>query len=168
MSRILVVALLLGCAGCSSLIASATSGLADNLTAAILEQDDPGLVRDGVPAYLLLLDSLTMSENASSGVLGAAAQLYAAYAVTFVSDAERSKRLSARGYEYGRRAVCDKYRPACAWGEADFDEFSDSLGDYPAKGSDALYAYSVSWLAWLRAHSDDWSALTDLPRVEAA
>ena len=158
----------LACTGCAGLIASATSSFADNLTTAILEQDDPGLVRDGVPAYLLLLDSLVISDPDNTGVLAAAAQLYAAYAVTFTADAGRARRLSARGLDYGSRALCLEHEPACAWKELDFDAFTVALGAYPAAGSDALYAYSVAWLAWLRAHSDDWSALTDLPRVEAA
>ena len=43
--------------GCSALMSKATGGLASNLSAAILNQDDPETVRDGVPAYLLMLDS---------------------------------------------------------------------------------------------------------------
>ncbi len=158
----------LACSGCASLIASATSRFADNLTTAILEQDDPGLVRDGVPAYLLLLDSLVVSDAANPDVLAAAAQLYAAYAATFTSEPGRARRLSARGFGYGTRAVCLEYKPACTWDESDFDGFVSALDAYPAGASDSLYAYCVAWLAWLRAHSADWSALTDLPRVEAA
>ncbi len=26
----------------------------------------------------------------------------------------------------------------------------------------------MSWLVWIRAHSDDWTALADLPKVDAA
>ena len=36
---------------------SATNEMAENLSAAILNQDDPETVRDGAPAYLLMLDS---------------------------------------------------------------------------------------------------------------
>ncbi|MFB3079371.1 MAG: hypothetical protein ACE1Y4_15350, partial [Lysobacterales bacterium] len=42
-------------AGCASMMATAGSNLAGNLNTAILNQDDPELVRDGAPAYLLLL-----------------------------------------------------------------------------------------------------------------
>jgi hypothetical protein len=44
-------------AGCASMMATAGSGLAGNLNVAIMNQDDPELVRDGAPAYLLMLDS---------------------------------------------------------------------------------------------------------------
>ena len=43
--------------GCSALMSRATGGMAANLSEAILNQDDPETVRDGVPAYLLTLDS---------------------------------------------------------------------------------------------------------------
>ena len=36
---------------------SATNDMATNLSAAIMNQDDPETVRDGAPAYLLMLDS---------------------------------------------------------------------------------------------------------------
>ncbi len=57
--RLVLLALLclFSLAGCSALISKATSGLASNLSAAILNQDDPETVRDGAPAYLLMLDS---------------------------------------------------------------------------------------------------------------
>jgi hypothetical protein len=43
---------------CTSIISNVSEGLANNLAISILNQDDPELVRDGAPAYLLLLDSL--------------------------------------------------------------------------------------------------------------
>lgn len=167
--RLILVALCcVGAGGCAGLIASATDRFADSLTDAVLEQDDPALVRDGLPAYLLLLDSLILSDPDSAGILAAGAQMYAAYAVTFADDADRAKRLSQRGLDYGQRALCIRHQPACDWGGKDYDAFVAALAGVDRKQSDVLYAFTVSWLAWIRANADDWSALTDLPRVEAA
>ena len=77
-------------AGCSSLIGSATSGLADSLTTTILNQDDPELVRDGAPAFLLMMDSFVERDPDNEATLQGAAQLYAAYGAIFVEDPERS------------------------------------------------------------------------------
>lgn len=154
--------------GCSGLIASATDRFANNLSAAILEQDDPELVRAGVPAYLLLIDSLVLSDPDSAGILAAGAQMYAAYAVTFADDADRARRLSQRGRDYGARALCLRHDAACGWDDKEYDAFVDALNGVDEKQADVLYAYTISWLAWIRANSGDWSALTDLPRVEAA
>ena len=45
-------------AACGGVMRKATSQFSDNLTTAILNQDDVGTARDGVPAYLLLIDGL--------------------------------------------------------------------------------------------------------------
>lgn len=156
------------CSGCASLIGSATGRLADNLSVAILEQDDPTLVRDAVPAYLLLLDSLILSDPSGAATLNAAARMYAAYAVTFTDDPVRAQRLSTRGRDYGRRAICAEHRPACDWESLDFDAFTAALDEVGGDDANALYSFTLAWLAWLRAHSGDWLALADLPKVEAA
>ena len=62
--------------GCASLISSATSRMADNITLAILNQDDPATVRDGAPAYLLMLDGLIEGDPENVDLLLAGAKLY--------------------------------------------------------------------------------------------
>ena len=36
-----------------------------------------------------------------------------------------------------------------------------------ARDLEMLYTYVISWLAYIRAHGDDWIALADLPKAEA-
>ncbi len=152
--------------GCSSMLESTASGFADNLSTAILDQDDPETVRDGAPAYLLLIDTLVESSPDSVDTLSTAAKLYAAYGSVFVNDEARAKRLSARSFGYGRRAICAQHRPACGWEELDFDAFRAALGELDRNDTGALDAYTVSWLAYTRAHADDWVVLAELPKVE--
>ena len=85
--------------GCSALMSKATGGMASNLSAAILNQDDPETVRDGVPAFLLMLDSFVAGAPKDVAMLSAAAELYAAYGVVFVDDPERAKRLTRRSWD---------------------------------------------------------------------
>jgi hypothetical protein len=56
-----------------------------------MNQDDPELVRDGAPAYLLMLDSFVEGSPDNEAALGAAAQLYSAYGVVFVDDPVRAR-----------------------------------------------------------------------------
>ena len=58
-------------------MSSATSGLAADLSAAILNQDDPETVRDGAPAYLLMLDSFVQGSPNDPAMLAAAALVLA-------------------------------------------------------------------------------------------
>jgi len=152
---------------CVSMVASAGSGLAGNLNTAILNQDDPPLVRDGAPAYLLMLDSFVEGAPENVAVLSAAAELYSAYGAVFVDDPVRARKLTTRGRAYGRRALCAAEEAVCGVWELPYDEFTRSLQQVEAKQVPALYTFGLSWLAWIQAHSDDFSALAKLPQVQA-
>ncbi len=164
---IALAAAALASTGCASLVSSAASGFADNLSSAVLNQTDPETVRDGAPAYLLLLDSLVEGNPDDPAVLQAAAELYASYGAVFADDPARAKRLTARARRYGTRSLCIEYRPACRWDEQDYSAFEDTLDGLGPRDADALYSYALSSLAYIRAHSDDWNSLAELPRMEA-
>lgn len=154
-------------AACASVMATAGGGLAGNLNTAILNQDDPALVRDGAPAYLLMLDSFVEGSPENVAALNAAAQLYSAYGVVFVNDPVRSRKLTKRGRSYGQRALCAAENRACGIQGLNYDEFIEQLGVLDSKDLDALYTFGLSWIAYIQAHSDDWSALAKLPQAQA-
>ncbi|MFK8015571.1 MAG: TRAP transporter TatT component family protein [Gammaproteobacteria bacterium] len=161
------LALVIMLSGCGALISRATDSAADALSQAILNQNDPATVRDAAPAYLVLLDAMVRNDPKSPGSLSAASTLYAAYGVAFVDEADRAKRLTSRARDYGQRAVCAYDENNCALGDASFDEFDERMSALEARDAPVFYAYAVSWLAYMRAHSDDWAVLADLPKVEA-
>ncbi len=154
--------------GCASLGGAAATGVADGLSAAILDADDPVLVREAVPAYLLLMDAFVRNAPDDERALGAAAQLYAAYGVAFVADAGRAPALTDRAREYGVRALCAADDRACAIDDLEFEGFAARVDALDEDAAAALYAYSVASLAWVRTHSDDWSAIARLPKIEHA
>ncbi|MDX1480750.1 MAG: TRAP transporter TatT component family protein [Woeseiaceae bacterium] len=149
------------------LVSSAAAGFAENLSAAVINQNDPETVRDGAPAYMLLLDSLIEGNPDDPAVLAAAANLYASYGAVFADDAERASRLTARARGYARKALCLSFEPGCGWGEMTYDDFVATLDDLNEDDADAVYAYGVATLAWIRTHSSDWAALARLPYMEA-
>lgn len=154
-------------AGCATAIATAGSGLAGNLNTAILNQDDPELVRDGAPAYLLMLDSFVEGAPDNVAALSAAAELYSAYGVVFVDDPLRARKLTSRGRSYGQRALCAAEKEACGIWALNYDEFVRKLNDVGEKHVEALYTFGLSWIAYIQAHSDDWDALAKLPQAKA-
>ena len=162
-----VMAAAVGLAGCSSIAGSAAGDFAGNLSTAILDHDDPELVREGLPAYLLLLDSLAAKPEASPTVLGAAARLYAAYAVIFVNDPARAATLAARSRDYGDRASCVARAASCGLRALPVAELEARLADLDAGEAAPLFSTAVGWLAYMRTHDGYWQALADLPRVEA-
>lgn len=154
-------------AGCASLVSSAASGFADSLSLAILNQDDPETVRAAVPSYMVLLDSLVEGSPDDPDILGAAATLYASYGAVFADEPARAKRLTRRARDYGQRAMCAEHSDACRWRELDYDEFVASMIQVNDNDAELLYTYGFATLAYLRAHSDDWNALAELPQAEA-
>lgn len=153
--------------GCSALMSKATGGLASNLSAAILNQDDPETVRDGVPAYLLMLDSFVAGAPEDVAMLSAAAELYAAYGVVFVDDPERAKRLTRRSWDYGQRALCNANANTCGMANLHLQDMQPILDTVDQRNSAPLYTFGLSWLAYIQTHSDEADALARLPQAAA-
>ena len=154
-------------AGCASLVSNAASGFADNLSAAVLNQDDPETARAAIPSYMVLIDSMIEGNPNDEKMLSAAATLYASYGAVFADDEIRAKRLTAKARRYALMAMCEAYESACGWREMNYDEFVESLSGVRNKHSELLYTYGFATLAYLRAHSDDWNSLAELPQIEA-
>lgn len=154
-------------AGCATVVASAGSGLAGNLTVAMMNQDDPAIVRDGAPAYLLMLDSFVEGSPENESVLAAAAELYAAYGVVFVDEPLRAERLTSRAQSYGQRALCSADDDLCGIWELPYEEFVERLALVQPADAGVLYTFGLGWIAYIQAHSGDFAALARLPQVEA-
>lgn len=155
-------------ASCATVVATAGSGMAGNLNSAIMNQDDPELVRAGAPAYLLMLDSFVEGSPNNVAALSAAAELYAAYGVVFVDDPVRARKLTARGRAYGRRALCSANEDICGMWNETYEGFRIRLQEVTEKEVEALYTFSLSWIAYIQAHSDDFTALAKLPHAQLA
>lgn len=142
--------------------------LAENLAAAVRNQPDPQTVRDGAPAYLLLIDGFIEDDPDNVDLLRAGASLYGLYAAVFTQEPERAGRLGARAREYGERALCARQAFACGLANRSYAEFKEALAQLDEADVPALYTFAVAWLVWIRTHQDDWMAAADLPKVEAA
>ena len=157
--------LLLG--ACASVMQSATNSMAANLNAAIMNQNDPETVRDGAPAYLLMLDSFIEGSPDDAAMLAAAAELYAAYGVIFVEDAQRADRLTTRALSYAQQSLCASNKSACGIKDLTFKEFESVLPELDKKDAASLFTFGLASIAYIKIHSDDWGAMAKLPRVES-
>lgn len=171
MPKSIVVAVLLVTgqllAGCSYFVSNAASSFGENLSGAILNQDDPEIVRAGMPSYILLLDSFLQGEDDNPAILASAATMYASYGSVFSDQPAQAKRLTRRALEYAEQGMCLSYADSCGWRDLPYEEFTASLEGVGLKHSDVLYSYGLAYLAYIRAHSDDWDALAQLPQAEA-
>lgn len=153
--------------GCLAVIAPVTSRVTGGLTSAVLDHNDPETVRQGAPAYLLMIDAMIAGDPENTGLLIAGAQLYSSYTSGFVTEQERASRLAERGRSYGWRGLCEDEPSTCNSWHLPFDEFQRIIDGVEPKHVPALFAAGVSWATWVQVNRADWIAVADKARVEA-
>jgi len=162
----LALALITSLSGCAGMVSKATDRFSTNLGTAVLNSEDPGTVRDGLPSYLILLDSLVLEPNADPKTLLAAAKLNSAYAGNFTGDDKlRARRLSKKAFDYARRATCTQDAALCAAIEGDPDAFGKVVA--ADNNTELMYILAGAWAGYLQANSEDWGAIADLPKIQA-
>jgi hypothetical protein len=153
--------------GCASMISSATSGMADNISLAISNQDDPATVRDGAPAYLIMIDGLIEGDPKNRNLLLAGARLYGSYTAAFIEDELRAQRLASKSLSYARRALCIEDIEVCDAIDSKLDQFEASLAGTGKSELKALYSFAGAWASWIQVNASDWNAIADLSKVTA-
>jgi len=163
LARLLIplAALLLG--GCASF---ATDRMAERLSLAMLNQNDPEIVRAGAPAYLLLIDSLIADAPDNGKLLLAGSRLYGAYASGLVQDEQRRKNLSNRSLDYARQALCGELTDLCAALDLPYPDFTPAVDRIGQSDLPYLYGFASAQLGWIQANSDDWNAVAALPKTQ--
>lgn len=152
--------------GCATVINSVSEDLAAQLSSAILNSGDVATVRDGAPAYLILIDGLLGEEPASPSLLNQAALLNSSYASAFVTDPDRAKALHAKALDYSAQAACLGLRNGCELRTRDFAAYEQWVGQLRVKDVPLAYGLGSSWAGWLQANSDDFAAIAQLSRVK--
>ena len=153
--------------GCASMVSSATTRMADNISLAILNQDDPETVRDGAPAYLLMIDGLIEGDPDNTKLLLAGSRLYGSYTSAFIEDEVRAQRLAGKSLLYARTALCQRNTEVCENIDSKLDRFGDALAATGKSRLDSLYDFGVAWASWIQINAGDWNAVADLSKVEA-
>ena len=161
-----LVVLSLAVQACSSVISSQTSKLATNLSSAIYNNNDIESVGQAIPTFLVLIDGMIEGSPDNPDLLSTGAQLNDAYGGLFVDDAQRSSRFSDKALAYAWQSMCAHRESFCDWPTLDHEAFALAVADLREDDLPYAYALSVSWLNWIRSHSDDWNAIAQLDRPE--
>lgn len=140
----------------------------EHLSSAILNQPDLETVREAVPAYLVMIDTFIERSPENVRLLQAGASLYSTYAGILVDQPQRSKLLAQRAKDYGAQALCAFRANSCGLAGKPFLDFISGLNRLQKDSVPVLFDYSVSWLTWIKANSDNWVAVADLPKVHSA
>lgn len=162
---ILISILLLS--GCSFFISSATIEMTENLSQAILNNNDLATVEAGGPAYLLMVDSLLYRSPDNESLLRGAANIYTEYTTVFVKDKARAKKLTEKALSYALRAICIRRPKTCRFREENFQEFNNTILSLEIKDVPDMFTLGSAWSAWIQMHREDWNAVAEISRVEA-
>lgn len=154
-------------AGCSSITSSLTGRMSESLASSILNSNDPETVRQGAPAYLLMIDGFITDDPENPDVLMTGARLYSSYAGAFVDDEARARLMSLKARDYGRSALCLSNKTTCGIWEQPYDQFEPVIEALDHKDIETTYVAAMAWATWIQTNRDDWVAVADKARVEA-
>lgn len=169
MKNILILILLPFCllgSGCSYIIENQTNKAAQHLSDTLLNYEDPATVAAAIPTFLLLIDSIANSDNASANSQLSAAQMYGAYSSAFVTDNHRQKILTTKAFSYAQLGCCQKDKKWCALDELNQEKFAGFVAKLNKKDSELTYAYAAAWLSYIQSHGDDWNVIADLSKAK--
>lgn len=151
--------------GCASLVLPPMVGpVVKNLN----RQADLELVCEGVPSYLLLLDSLLVSDPDNARLLLHGTQAYTAYASLMpeCGRPERAVVLGERARAYGLRLL-GTHQGLAGAAEMPFAGFSEVLQTVGSGEVEKLFWGGYGWATWIGFSQGAPAAVVDLPKVEA-
>ena len=157
------------CAGCGSLARTATRPMIESLSSSIMKQRDVELVRQGAPAYLLLIDGLVENSPKDADTLATAANLYSAYNSAFVMDGDpgRAKILSEKAMGYAVAAMSIRNGAFARLHDRPFEQFQEMLPALKKGDVEALFLVISTWASYIQTHRGSWDNVADVAKIEA-
>lgn len=165
---ILLLLVVLSVTGCGQIIKNVKLEFSQDLSATILEFDDPETIKKGVPTYLILVSSMIKSDPENPDLLESGAQLYGAYASGFTDTADSKRTLANRAFDYASRAMCIRNTGFCQVKSISYFEYEKLLGSVDETQTRYLFIFASSWAGVIEANSADWNAVAELPKVKAS
>jgi hypothetical protein len=160
------ILLLSGCLSSKKLTVAAAGNLMEEVAKASYKQSDLKMIREGMPAYLMLMDGMIEAWPDNERLLIAAAQGYSSFASVFVDeqDKEYGKQLSRKAKQYALRAL--EIRGIKDPLQTPLDDFKEDLKNLGKRDVPSLFWAATCWANWIHLNLDSIEAVAELPRVE--
>ncbi|MGD8471657.1 MAG: TRAP transporter TatT component family protein [Desulfobacteraceae bacterium] len=131
------------------------------------KQSDLRVIREGMPAYLMLIDGMVEAVPDNARLLITAAQAYASFASAFVEDAdtEYARTLYEKAKKYALQAL--ELRGLKNPVLKPFDAFEEALNRLGKDDVPYMFWTATCWGSWIRLNLGSMAAVAELPRVEA-
>jgi tetratricopeptide (TPR) repeat protein len=140
--------------------------LVKDVATAAYKQSDLRMIREGMPAYLMLMDGMIEAWPENERLLIATAQAYSSFATVFVGDQDKeyTQLLVGKARAYAFRALVERgFRdPAMS----PFEDFEDDVKACGKKDVPYIFWGATCWANWILINLDSMEAMAELPRVE--
>jgi hypothetical protein len=163
---LLLICLPISCATSKTMTVGATASLLEDVAKSAYRQSDLRLIREGMPAYLMLIDGMVEALPDNEQLLINAAQAYASFASAFIleEDQDYARVLYAKAKDYALSALrqIGFNDPAAS----EFDSFEKKLHTLGKKDVAYIFWAASCWGSWISFNQRSMEALAELPRVE--
>lgn len=159
---LLLLALLGPSPGCSLPM----SRFADGFTNGLGRVPDTIILRDGLPACILMVEGSLSQSPDNPNLLKAASQLYSIYGSQLVKDDQRARRLTQRALEYAFHAAGSTLPGIENARTQDFDTFNTLVSRTELSDVSTLFFLGSVWMDWVQVRKDDLEAIADLPLIQ--
>jgi len=161
-----LLSLLSACLPSKKLTVGATARLLEEVARSSYRQSDLRMIREGMPAYLMLMDGMIEAWPDNEQLLIAAAQTYSSFASIFMEDQDQeyAKLLFGRGKDYALRSL--ERRGLKEPLQSPFEDFQGRLRGLGKRDVPYLFWGASCWANWIRLNLDSMEALAELPKVE--
>ena len=155
-----------GCLPNKKLTVAAAGTLLEGVAKSAFQQSDLKLVREGIPAYLMMMDGMIESVPDNEQLLINAARTYSSFTSAFIeeTDPEYAKLLYGRAKQYSLRSL--EIRGLNNPAQSLFDDFKEDLKSCGSNDVPYLFWAGTSWGSWIKLNLDSMEAIAELPRVE--
>lgn len=163
LSFLLVVS---SCYPSKRLTVMATASLLEDVAVAGYRQSELEMVRQGMPAYLMLMDGMIEGWPDNAQLLLAAAQANSSYAAAFLEDSDKStaSAVLAKAKRYALRALeLNGFDQPIT---SSFEEFEQNLQKLDRDAIPYLFWSAACWGGWIQLNLNSMEAQAQLPRVE--
>jgi hypothetical protein len=140
--------------------------LVEDVAKAAYQQSDLRTIREGMPAYLMLMDGLTKAWPDNDELLVAAAQAYSSFAsiVGEEQDKAYTKLIAAKAKDYALRSLVQRgFKDPV---KNPFDDFEKDVQATGKKDVPYIFWSAACWANWIILNLDSMEAMAQLPRVE--
>jgi len=157
-----------GCIPTKRLTMAAVGSILEEVARSSSKQSDISIIREGTPAYLMLIDGLIEAYPKNEELLVAGAKAYCAYAALFSEreDREKAKHLCLKGKQYGLRAL-SKRKQFKGLLPKHLDQFETCLSGFRKRDVPALFWTTSCWGSWISLSTDSVEAMAEVPKVVA-